>query len=62
LSPNELAAEAAKLSVEDRLALLETIWESLAAAAETGPLLHSHREELDRRLLDLEQNPDDDCL
>jgi putative addiction module component (TIGR02574 family) len=62
MSPNELAAEAAKLSVEDRLALLETIWESLAAAAEKRPLPHSHREELDRRLLDLEQNPDDDCL
>lgn len=61
MSPNQLAAEAVKLTIEERLVLLAAIWESMAAAAEKLPLPRSHREELDLRLLDLEQHPDDDA-
>jgi putative addiction module component (TIGR02574 family) len=60
MSPNQLAAEAVKLSMEERLVLLAAIWESMAATAERLPLPRAHREELDRRLQDLEQNPGDD--
>lgn len=43
------------LTVEERLDLLEQIWESLAAAPELVPLSDDQRIELDRRLDDLER-------
>jgi len=42
----------AKLSAEDRLALLELIWDSLDPDA--VPLTEAQREELDRRIADFE--------
>jgi putative addiction module component (TIGR02574 family) len=47
----------ASLSREQRLELLEKLWDSLAA--EEIPITDELREELDRRLDDLDQNPDD---
>lgn len=45
-----------QLSVEERISLVEEIWDSIAEAT---PLTEAHRVELDRRLQDHEANPDD---
>ncbi len=45
-----------RLSVEERLSLVEEIWDSIAEAT---PLTEAQREELDRRLADHEANPAD---
>ena len=50
--------ELKKLSVSERLELLEKVWESLEAAPEALPLTDAQRQELDRRVDDLERNPD----
>ena len=45
-----------QLSVEERIGLVEEIWDSIAEAT---PLTEAQRAELDRRLEDHEANPDD---
>lgn len=40
----------ARLSFEERLRLLDELWESLSRTPEAIPLTHAQREELDRRL------------
>ncbi|MDP2240639.1 MAG: addiction module protein [Burkholderiales bacterium] len=45
-----------RLSVAERLILVEELWESIAAST---PLTGAQRAELDRRLADHEANPDD---
>ena len=45
-----------RLSVEERLALVEELWDSIAEAT---PLTDAQRAELDRRLAEHEANPDD---
>ena len=45
-----------KLSVEERLALVEELWDSIAEAT---PLTEAQRSELDRRLQDHRNNPGD---
>ena len=57
----------AKLSPEDRLRLLEQVWDSLCDTPEAIPVTQAQREELDRRLDDLERegpvgNPWDEVL
>jgi putative addiction module component (TIGR02574 family) len=47
-----------RLSPEDRLALAEAIWESVAREAETAPLPPAQRAELERRLADSIAHPD----
>ncbi|MDZ4258886.1 MAG: addiction module protein [Gemmatimonadales bacterium] len=44
-----------KLSIAERLLLVEEIWDSISAAT---PLTDPQRAELDRRLADHEANPD----
>lgn len=44
----------ASLTPEERLSLLEELWDSLAAAPEAVPFTEAQRAELDRRLDDLE--------
>ena len=44
----------ASLSSEERLRLLEEIWESLSETPEAIPLTAAQREELDRRLDELD--------
>ena len=44
------------LSPEERLRLIEELWDSLAEKPEAVPLTNPQREELDRRLDDLEQS------
>jgi putative addiction module component (TIGR02574 family) len=48
-----------RLSVEERLALVEELWDSIAADSAKVPLTDAQRDELDRRLADHEANPDD---
>jgi putative addiction module component (TIGR02574 family) len=49
------AIDIAKLSPEQRLELLEQLWDSLSATPESIPLTDAQREELDRRLDDLDR-------
>ena len=49
------AIDIAALTPEERLSLLEQLWESLAAQPEAVPLTKAQRAELDRRLDDLER-------
>ena len=44
----------ASLTLEERLRLLEELWESLAATPEAVPLTEAQRAELDRRLDELD--------
>jgi putative addiction module component (TIGR02574 family) len=52
-------AEIETLSVDDRLRIVEAIWDSIAAEPENLPLTEAQRRELDRRLADHESNPDE---
>lgn len=54
----ELVAEILALPVEERVRLVEAIWDSISSVPEALPLTEWQREELDRRLDDLEKNPD----
>lgn len=54
----ELVAEILALPVEDRVRLVEAIWDSISAVPEALPLTEWQKQELDRRLDDLEKNPD----
>jgi len=51
--------ELRKLSVEQRLHLIDALWNSLSNEIEHGQISQAHAEELDRRLLDEQQNPND---
>jgi putative addiction module component (TIGR02574 family) len=44
-----------QLTTEQRLDLMERLWDSLSETPETLPLTDAQREELDRRLDDLER-------
>jgi len=57
---SDLLDQAQTLSVSDRIALVEAIWDTIAsdASLEAFPLSEEHRIELDRRVADLEANPD----
>lgn len=46
-----------RLGVEECLALMEELWESISGAE--VPLTDARRDELDRRLAEHEANPDD---
>ena len=48
------ALDIASLTPEERLSLLEDLWDSLAAVPEVLPLTPAQRVELDRRLDDLD--------
>ena len=49
------SVDISSLTPEERLGLLEELWDSLAAAPEAVPLTDAQRAELDRRLDDLER-------
>jgi putative addiction module component (TIGR02574 family) len=48
-----------RLGIEERLALVEELWDSIAADSAAVPLTEAQRAELDRRLAEHEANPDD---
>ena len=45
-----------KLSIDERMHLVEEIWDSIAAEQESLPVPQSHRDELDRRLAAYQAN------
>lgn len=47
------------LGIEDRLALVEELWDSIAADSAAVPLTEAQRAELDRRIAEHEANSDD---
>jgi putative addiction module component (TIGR02574 family) len=52
-------AEILQLPVEERLRLVQLIWESVAADPSAVPLGDAHRAAIDERLAEHERNPDD---
>jgi putative addiction module component (TIGR02574 family) len=48
-----------RLSVEERMALVEDIWDSIALEGAALPLTEVQRTKLDRRVAEHEANPDD---
>lgn len=48
-----------QLAVEDRLALVEELWDSIAADTTAVPLTDAQKAELDRRIAEHNTNPDD---
>ena len=48
-----------RLGIEERLTLVEELWDSIAADSSTVPLTEAQRTELDRRIAEHEANPDD---
>jgi putative addiction module component (TIGR02574 family) len=48
-----------RMSIEDRIALAQAIWDSIAAETERVPLTEAQIAELRRRVADHEANPDD---
>ena len=46
-----------KLTVSERIQLVEDIWDSIAAVPDAVELTAAQREELDRRLVAYQQNP-----
>ena len=56
---NTDVAEILKLPAEERLRLVELIWESLVAKPSDVPLSDAHRAVIDERVAAHERNPDD---
>jgi putative addiction module component (TIGR02574 family) len=56
MTVNLKSLEIERLSIDERLELVEALWDSIASSA---PLTDAQREELDRRLADHRQHPDD---
>ena len=48
-----------RLPVEERLALVEEIWDSIAADSGAVPLTDAQRSELEKRIAEDDTNPDD---
>ena len=49
--------EIARLSVPERILLLEDLWDSIASEPSSVPIPQSHRGELDRRVAAYEKGP-----
>ena len=47
------------LGIDEKLTLVEEIWDSISADSAEVPLTDAQRRELDRRIADHEANPDD---
>lgn len=48
-----------RLSVEDRLVLVEELWDSIGRTQSSVSLSAEQQQELERRLIDHQQHPDD---
>ena len=49
--------EIERLSIAEKILLVEDLWESIASEESSVPVPQSHREELDRRLAEYEKDP-----
>ena len=58
MGKQELVAEILSLPVEERLELAEAIWASISAAPDALRLTDWQKDELDRRLTEMESDPD----
>ena len=58
MSPNLNALRIDRLSVEERLTLVQEIWDSIAVQVENAPLPEEQRQEIDRRLAAHRANPE----
>lgn len=56
---NTQVAEILELSVAEKIQIVEDIWDSIIRHPEQFPLSETEKRELDKRLADYEQNPDD---
>jgi putative addiction module component (TIGR02574 family) len=54
----DLVAEILALPIEERVQLVDAIWDSISAVPEALPLTQWQREELDRRLAEFEADPE----
>lgn len=52
-------SEILRLSVDQRIDIVQAIWDSVAADTDAVPLTPEQAEELDRRLAEHERNPND---
>ena len=52
-----MLADIQRLSIAERIQLVEDIWDSIAATPDALPLTDVQRQELDRRLEAMQQNP-----
>jgi len=50
-----LSSDLSKLSVQDRLQLVEDLWDSIAADADALPVTAAQRREIENRLVNLDQ-------
>lgn len=48
-----------RLGIEERLSLVEELWDSIAADSSAVPLTEAQQTELDRRIAEHESNPND---
>jgi putative addiction module component (TIGR02574 family) len=48
-----------RLGIEERLSLVEELWDSIAADSPAIPLTQAQQDDLDRRIAEHEANPDD---
>jgi putative addiction module component (TIGR02574 family) len=55
--PTELTEAAKKLSISDRILLVEEIWDTIAEENQAFELSDSQKHELDRRLESLKKTP-----
>jgi len=56
MSPTQLE-EILSLSVEERIQLVESVWDSIAQHPEALPVTEAQRKELDRRLAEHQKDP-----
>lgn len=56
MSPTQLE-EILSLSVEERIQLVEAVWDSIAQHPESLPVTEAQRKELDRRLAEHRRDP-----
>jgi putative addiction module component (TIGR02574 family) len=57
MSPQLQALGIDKLTVAERIALVQAIWDSIAGEIEAAPLTEAQRQEVDRRLAAHRTNP-----
>lgn len=55
---SEAAHNFDRLSVSERIQLVEDLWDSIAVSTSHVPLTQAEIDELDRRLAELDRNPD----
>ena len=58
MGKQELVAEILALPVEERIEVVEAIWASVSAVPDALPLTDWQKDELDRRLAEMEADPD----